>query len=93
MKKEHTALWNGRWGARMVHVPNSVGTKVLSFVRRNEQSQVFAVFNLSAEAQTVTFHDALYPGEYTDYFAGKRVQLEPETELTLEPWAYRVYLR
>lgn len=93
LKKQQSALWNGRWGARMVHVPNSAPTKVLSFVRQDASSKVFAVLNLSPEAQTVTLHDALYPGSYTDYFADQPVELAAETELSLAPWAYRVYVR
>ena len=93
LKKQHSALWNGRWGARMVHVPNSAAAKVLSFVRRDAQSQVFVVINFSHQAQSVTLHEGLYPGAYTDYFAGQSVELAAESTLTLKPWEYRVYLR
>ncbi|MGE4072926.1 MAG: alpha-amylase family glycosyl hydrolase [Lysobacterales bacterium] len=93
LKKQHSALWNGRWGARMVHVPNSAPAQVLSFVRRDERSQILAVLNLSAQAQTVSLHEALYPGPYRDVFSGQQEELRPETSLSLAPWAYRVYAR
>ena len=54
LKRENTALWNARWGAPMVNIPNSADTRVLSFVRRNERDNVFAVLNFSADAHTVT---------------------------------------
>ena len=77
----------------MVHVPNSAAAKVLSFVRRDAHSQVLVVINFSHQAQSVTLHEGLYPGAYTDYFAGQSVELAAESTLTLKPWEYRVYLR
>ena len=47
LKKATPALWNGRWGATMIHVPNSAPKAVLSFVRRDDASKVFAAINLS----------------------------------------------
>lgn len=93
LKKQQSALWNGRDGARMVHVPNSAPTKVLSFVRQDPASKVFAVFNWSAQPQTVTLHEALYPGRYTDFASGAGVDLAAEATLTLEPFGWRVYVR
>jgi Alpha amylase, catalytic domain len=48
LKKANTALWNARWGARMISVPNSAPLEVLSFVRQNERDKVFAVLNFSS---------------------------------------------
>lgn len=93
LKRSNSALWNGSWGARMIHVPNTVPTRVLSFVRRNEHDKVFAVINFSSLTQTVTFQDALYHGTYTDYFSGARVELDAATELTIAPWGYRVFVK
>ncbi len=93
LRKANSALWNAPWGARMIHVPNSVPTLVLSFVRQNEQDKLFVVLNFSGEPQRVTFQEALYHGSYEDYFAGERVTLDAATELTLAPWAYRVFVR
>jgi hypothetical protein len=33
LKKANSALWNAKWGARMIHVPNSAASQVFSFVR------------------------------------------------------------
>jgi glycosidase len=90
LKKANTALWNAHWGARMIHVPNSAPAQVLSFVRRNERDKVFAVFNLSPKAQTVTFAESLYHGAYTEYLSGEPAQLDADTRLTLGPWGYAV---
>lgn len=93
LKKENTALWNGKWGARMVKVHNSAPNQVLSFVRRNERDQVFAVFNFSAQTQVVTFSDALYHGAYRDFFSGKPCQLDGDTLFEIEPWGCRVFVK
>ncbi len=93
LKKANTALWNGKWGARMWNVPNDVPLQVFSFVRQNERDKVFATFNFSDQTQTVTFTESLYHGVYRDYFDGSRVTLDAATQVTLEPWDYRVFVR
>ncbi len=92
LKKMNTALWNGHWGARMIHVPNNAPARVFSFVRQNEQDKVFAAFNFSDQAQEVTFSKSLYPGAYRDTFSDKMVALTAATALTLAPWGYRVFV-
>ena len=94
LKHANTALWNAHWGARMVQVVNSAPGTVLSFVRQNDRDKVFAVLNFSKEAKIVKFEDAgLYAGAYTDYFSGEKTQLTAATELTLPPWAWRVFVK
>lgn len=92
LKKENTTLWNGHWGAQMVQVPNSGAGRVLSFVRQNERDKVFAVFNFSDEARTVTFSDHLHHGQYADYLGGGTAEFLGSSELTLEAWGYRVFV-
>jgi glycosidase len=93
LKKANTTLWNGKWGATMIRIPNSVPTKVFSFVRQNEQDKVFAVFNFSDVSQTVEFAEHLYHGQYTDYLGETTIDLAADTPLTLEPWGYRVFVK
>jgi glycosidase len=93
LKRENTALWNAKWGARMINVPNTIPHKVLSFVRQNENDKVFAVFNFSNAPQTVTFDETLYHGRYTDVFSKDPVELLDSTQLAFEPWAYRVFVK
>ena len=93
LKHENTALWNGKWGARMIQVHNSAPLNVLSFVRQNETDKVFTVLNFSAEPQTVTFRDGLYHGDYTDFFSGEGLTLDESTRMTLPPWGYKVFMK
>jgi glycosidase len=93
LKKKNTALWNARWGARMIHVPNNALNEVFSFVRQNEKDKVFAVFNFSAKPQNVTFHESLYHGHYTEYMSGQSLELSADTPFELQPWEYRIYVK
>jgi len=93
LKKANTALWNGKWGARMIRIPNNVPDKVFSFVRQNSRDKVFAVLNFSKQPQNVTFGESLYHGQYIDYFSGENVDLKSDTQLALEPWGYRIFVK
>ncbi len=93
LKHENTALWNGQWGATMIRVWNSRPDDVLSFVRENDADKVFAVINFTPELQSVTFSDAPFAGAYTEYFSGNAIDIDSSTQLDLEPWGYRVYVR
>lgn len=93
LKKDTSALWNGRWGAPMIHVPNDQGAKVLSFVRQDDNGKVFAVFNLSPKRQQVRFQQTLYHGGYIEHFSGQAATLDDSTAMELKPWEYRVYVR
>jgi glycosidase len=93
LKKANTALWNGRWGAKMEQVPNSVPGSVFSFVRANENDKVFAVFNFSAMPQSVTFSESLYHGTYRDFSSGETASLDADFTLDLPAWSYRVFVQ
>jgi glycosidase len=93
LKKAHPALWNGRWGARMIQVVNSAPLQVFSFVRQKEGDKVFAAINFSAETQTVTLTDGPYPGHYVDYFSQAAIELSGTPQLELPPWGYRILVK
>lgn len=93
LKRDNTALWNATWGARMVRVPNDALESVLSFVRENERDKVFAVFNLSERWQTVSFPEGLHHGAYIDALSGEAMTFDDGTELELERWGFRIFIR
>lgn len=92
LKHNNEALWNGQFGGRMVHVPNSAPKQVLSFVRAKGKDKVFAVFNLSKEPQTVNFKEPLFLGKYTDAFSKQAIEFTHTTELTIPAWGFRVFV-
>ena len=93
LKKKTSALWNGEWGAMMVHVPNDKPAQVLSFVRQDDNGKVFAVFNLSAKPQTVRFEQTLFHDRYIEHFSATSTTLDASTTMELKPWDYRVFVR
>jgi len=93
LKKQNTTLWNGEWGATMLRVWNTKPDDVLSFVRANDNDKVFVVINFTAKRQTLSFSDAPFEGDYTEYFTGKKASFDDDTSITVEPWGYRVYVR
>ena len=92
LKKRVPALWNGEYGARMIQVPNSQPDQVLSFVRRQDDVKVFVVLNLSADTADVDFHENLYRDEYIDLFEASCTRIPQTDNLSLPPWAYRVFV-
>jgi glycosidase len=89
-KKANPALANGQFGAPMIKVENSVPAKIFSFVRQRGGSKVLALFNFSAEPQTVGFTDRLPVGRYVDFADGKPVSIAQDSKLTMAPWSYRL---
>ena len=77
----------------MINVFNSAPSQVLSFVRQNERDKVFAVFNFSDAPQTVSFHESLCHGTYQEFFRQETVHIDSATQLTIEPWGWRVYVK
>ncbi|MEM9501241.1 MAG: alpha-amylase family glycosyl hydrolase [Pseudomonadota bacterium] len=92
LKTEERALWNGKHGASMVEVPSNASSDVLSFVRGKAGERVFAVFNLSPRAQSVTFEFARHYGEYSDALTGEAQGFADDTyALSLAPWSFRIF--
>lgn len=91
LKEDTSALWNAPWGAPMIQVPNDRGGEVLSFVRRDDDSKVFAAFNFSADTVEAAFEQSLYHGDYVDFESGESVKMTADTTLDLSPWSYRVF--
>ena len=67
-----------------------VVTAALSFVRAKNGDKVFALFNLSGEAQTVGFTDGPSDGAYTDFADGSPLTVTRATSIKLAPWSYRL---
>lgn len=86
----HPALWNAPWGARMVGVTNTSPQKVFSFVREKDGDKILALFNFSAEQQTVAFKDALPHGRYRDFDDAGMLTIDAGTTIALAPWSYKL---
>ncbi|MFN3945961.1 MAG: alpha-amylase family glycosyl hydrolase [Allosphingosinicella sp.] len=93
LRKATPALHNAPWGARMIGIDNDGGGKVFSFVRQQEGSRLFAVFNMSADVVEVGFEEGLHHGDYRDFDSGEEVRVDGATRFRMGPWSYRVLTR
>lgn len=92
LKTANQALWNGRWGGRMVEVRTDVPDRVLAFVRRAGAEAVLAAVNLSAEPVRVRLTDGPYAGTWTE-LDGTDVTLAEHAELEVPAWGHRVLVQ
>ncbi|MFC4701755.1 alpha-amylase family glycosyl hydrolase [Glaciecola siphonariae] len=100
LRKSHTALWNGKHGARMHQVPNTQMNKVLSFVREDNQSKWFCVFNFSADTLEVSFAEQYYVDAYDAQLHAKGHQYTQQhfdlalgQSIELGAWEYRIFVK
>jgi glycosidase len=93
LKKRHSVLWNGAWGADMVQVGNDAPASVFSFLRADDEGQLFAVFNFSADPREVRFSGNPHAGKYTEFSSGKAVTLAAGDTLEVPAWGYRLFVR
>ncbi|GBL05880.1 alpha-amylase family glycosyl hydrolase [Glaciecola sp. KUL10] len=91
IKKAHSALWNGEYGATMIQVPNSNQSNIFSFIRQDTHSKWFIVLNFNAQEQAVDFGESLFLGEYEDALTNESIHLESSTILNLASWGYKVF--
>lgn len=91
LKTARPALHNGRFGAPLVEVPTSASADVFAFTRGEKGERVFAVFNLSPRAQTLTFSHARHHGRYADALTGAPASFKGGESLELPAWGYRIY--
>lgn len=91
IKKAHSCLHNGQWGASMIPISNNKSAQIFSFVRQDKNSKVFVVLNLSANACYVRFSDTILSGCYAD-LTGTSETFSAPFALNMPPWGYRVFI-
>lgn len=89
LKENNPALWNGRAGGRMQIIETNNPESVFLFTRTKSDNTVVALFNLSANAVTVTAETGLN-GSFVEYFTSKQVEM-PFNGLELQPWEFKVF--
>jgi len=88
LRKENPALWAGDAGGFPVGIEEN--ENVLGFVREVKGNRVVAIFNFSAENQSVSINNKDIYGTYTDYFSGEEYEIN-DSPLSLGPWEYLVF--
>ena len=61
--------------------------------RTREANAVLVAVNFGATPARVTYRELARPGEYTDWFAGRKVTLAPAGMLEIPAHGYRVLVR
>ena len=89
----NTALWHGEAGGQMVDVANDAPAAVFSFVREKDGDAVFAVFNFTGEARTVTFQDGPHVGVWAEFGTGETADFSDGGSLDVEAWGWRIFVR
>lgn len=90
LKKKNPALWAGDSGGFLISIEENVN--VMGFMREIEGNRVIGIFNLSAEKQSIEINDKRIYGTYSDYFSGKRYQINNHS-FELNPWEYLVFVK
>jgi glycosidase len=100
VRKQHSALHNGKHGAKMHQVPNSQMSQVFSFVREDNHSKWFCVFNFSSDAVSVDFKEAFYVDKYDAQIDSQNCQyqmchsnFELGQSLQLSPWGFQIFVK
>lgn len=91
LMKENPALWHGKWGGRMIRVPNSAEDKVISFVRMKDENKVFAVINFSEIDEDVYFSEELFQGNYRDFESGDQITLKQNSVIRIQAGSGRIF--
>ena len=91
LKENNQALWNGADGGELIKIPTGVDEEVYAFTREKSGDRVVVAINLSSDPQTFTLGAGDYAGTFTEVFSNEETELQSGMEMTLEPWAYRVY--
>ncbi|CAH0999197.1 Cyclomaltodextrinase [Neolewinella maritima] len=91
LKERNQALWNGEYGGELVKIPTGNDENIYAFTREKNGDRVVVIINLSGEAQTGTLAGDGYTGTMTELFSEDSAEVVPGMDISLEPWAYRVY--
>lgn len=93
LRKSNHALFNGKEGGEMKRISTGKDTSVFAFYREAANEKVFVILNLKPQKQSIKLKGKVYQDTYKELFTGKQESFEPNTQLTLNPWEYRVYFK
>jgi glycosidase len=93
LRKTNSALKSGDQQRKAAILSNTSADRVLSFIRRFEQDEVFVILNLSAEALSVIITGQNLAGSYKEVFNPANPDFISGQPLWLKAWEYRVYTK
>ena len=95
LKESQPALGNGAWGGPQLRLRTvGGGGRVYAFTRTQGPNTVLVAVNFGDAPASVTYSGLPRPGEYADWFAGRRaVSLPASGRLEIPAHGYRVLTR
>ena len=93
LKHDNKALWNGKYGGKMVRIYSDQMDRIISFSREKDKDKVISIFNFSDETIKVNLDTDYHKGSYKGLFTEESIQLKGADEMTLEPWGYKVLVK
>jgi len=91
LKHTSKALYNGAEGGSFVQVNTSADANVFAALREKDADRVFAVFNLSDSAMTISLKGDAFAGDFQDYFDKTKTTFVGNDQMLLSPWEYKIY--
>jgi alpha-amylase len=92
LKKNNPALRTGDPRAETLRLQTDADNFVFAFLRRNGESEVLVLLNLSpADKPLVQVRDLELKGDFLNVFSNNRRNFSQEKYFALRPWEYQVY--
>ncbi|MCB9426403.1 MAG: alpha-glucosidase C-terminal domain-containing protein [Flavobacteriales bacterium] len=92
LKHKNQALWNGKYGGRMVQL-ESKDDNVFAFYRQKNGDRVVVVANMSTEYVDTKINTKGIEGKYRDLFKRKDLDITKSTKFMLQPYEYKVLVK
>ena len=93
LKRSNTVLAAGEKEADIFRIKSSNDSSIFAFTRKDDTEKLFAIFNLSAKAQKISFVGDEYIDSYNDFMTGDANVFTKGDEITLKPWEFHIYLK
>jgi 1,4-alpha-glucan branching enzyme len=91
LKAENEALFAGSAGGRFKRVAGNKDNKVFAFTRETEKNMILVILNFSPEILNFNTQEDI-SGIYTEAFTKEVTMLEPEQDIKLQAWDYKVFV-
>lgn len=91
LKKSNPALWNGLEGGKIEKIRIGDPQSIFAFIRKKDSNQLFMIFNLSKQKQSVKFEESNLMGMYVNQQTGLAEKFPNKNLIVLQPWEYRIY--
>ncbi|MEL6592538.1 MAG: alpha-amylase family glycosyl hydrolase [Bacteroidota bacterium] len=91
--ESEAALWQGPYQGSFELVNTANDALMLVFIRRQGNSEIVGLFNLSPAGQEVQIYGDQVKGIYQNAFTGQSLEMVPGVTQTFEPWGYGVLVK